>query len=62
MLHAATAGGRELNGMGDASAPTHGALADLLILDKNPLEDIDSLKNPAGVLTFGRLVKDWRLA
>jgi imidazolonepropionase-like amidohydrolase len=62
VLHAATAGGRELNGMGDASAPTHGALADLLILDKNPLEDIDSLKNPAGVLTFGRLVKDWRLA
>ena len=60
VLHAATAGGRELNGMGDASAPTFGTLADLLILDKNPLEDIASLQSPAGVFIFGKIVKDWR--
>jgi imidazolonepropionase-like amidohydrolase len=60
VLHAATSGGRELNGMGDASAPTLGALADLLILDKNPLEDLSSLQNPAGVLIFGKIAKDWR--
>ncbi|MBC7462678.1 MAG: hypothetical protein H7227_00240 [Actinobacteria bacterium] len=33
--------------MGDASAPTQGASADFLILDRNPLEDIGSLKNSA---------------
>ena len=59
VIHAATAGGRDLNGLGSASAPEIGATADLLILDKNPLEDVATLKNPTGVMVFGRLVKDW---
>jgi imidazolonepropionase-like amidohydrolase len=60
VLHAATSGGRELNGLGEASAPTPGAAADLLILEKNPLEEISSLQNPAGVMVFGRIAKDWQ--
>ncbi len=31
-----------------------GAAADLILLDKNPLEDIGNLRNPAGVMVRGR--------
>jgi imidazolonepropionase-like amidohydrolase len=60
VIHAATSGGRELNGLGSASAPGIGSTADLLILDKNPLEDLATLASPTGVMVFGRLVKDWK--
>lgn len=60
VLHAATSGGRELNGLGNASSPEFGSTADLLILDKNPLEDLTTLQTPTGVMVFGRMAKDWQ--
>lgn len=60
VIHAATSGGRELNGLGSASFPASGSVADLLILDGNPLDDLAILQNPTGVVVFGKLIKDWR--
>jgi len=59
VIHAATSGGRELNGFGSASSPEVGAVADLLILDENPLDDLAVFQNPTGVLVFGKFAKDW---
>jgi imidazolonepropionase-like amidohydrolase len=62
VLRAATAGGRQLNGLGAATRPEPGAAADLVLLDGNPLEDplteADCLARPVGVFTFGRVLVD----
>lgn len=57
VLHAASIGGRELNGFGDASVPKLGHSADLIVLSGNPLEDNASLERPQMVLTNKKLAK-----
>jgi imidazolonepropionase-like amidohydrolase len=56
VLHAASVGGRELNGLGAESRPTNGASADLIFLAGNPLLEKDSLESPQMVLTNKRLL------
>ncbi|MBM3676372.1 MAG: amidohydrolase family protein, partial [Actinobacteria bacterium] len=56
VLRAATAGGRELNGLGSETAPQPGSAADLLLLEGSPLDDLSVLSRPAGVLAFGRFL------
>jgi imidazolonepropionase-like amidohydrolase len=58
VLRAATAGGRELNGLGAETAPVAGTIGDLILVDGDPLADLDVLRNPAGVFIFGRTVVD----
>jgi len=60
VLHAASTGSRKLNGLGDETSPQSGSTADLIILDKNPLDDMSTLRRPAGVMTYGRFVIDPR--
>ena len=60
VLHAATTGGRELNGLGAATAPQPGSAADLILLEGNPLDDMAHLRQPKGVMVFGRFVVDPR--
>ena len=54
VLHAASVGGRELNGFGGASAPVPGAAADLILVEGNPMESLGALRRPRLVITHGR--------
>ena len=56
VLHAASVGGRALNGFGDCSTPDPGAVADLILVEKNPMSALDTLKEPVVVITHGRVV------
>ena len=56
ILNAATAGGRALNGLGEETVPQPGSAADLVLLEGNPLEGLDLLAAPAGVIACGRFV------
>lgn len=56
VLHAATVGGRELNGFGAGSLPEPGAVADLVVVDGDPLEDPNVLADPVLVVAHGRVV------
>lgn len=56
VLHAATVGGRELNGFGPGSTPDPGAAADLLLLEENPISALETLRNPMLVIAHGRIV------
>lgn len=56
LLEAATAGGRALNGLGEETAPRPGSAADLILLQGNPLDGLDVLAAPVGVIAFGRFV------
>ena len=56
VLHAASVGGRELNGFGGASTPVSGAAADLLLLAQNPMDSLPALRRPLLVVTHGRPV------
>ena len=58
VLRAATTGGRALNGLGEHTRPVPGAAADLILIDGDPLADPTALRNPVGVITFGRLIVD----
>ena len=58
VLRAATTGGRALNGLGEHTRPVPGAAADLILVDGDPLTDPMALRNPVGVITFGRLIVD----
>jgi imidazolonepropionase-like amidohydrolase len=60
VLHAATASGRELNGLGKETSPQPGSAADLIVLEGNPLDDISHLRRPRGVIVYGRMVVDPR--
>lgn len=55
VLHAATVGGRHLNGLGATSAPLPGAAADLLAIEGDPLSELERLADPALVLVAGEL-------
>ncbi len=54
VLHAASVGGRDLNGLGDASVPVPGAAADLVLLAANPMDSLGALGHPRLVVTHGR--------
>lgn len=54
VLHAATVGARELNGLGGGSAPDPGELADLIVVDADPLASPAALARPRAVLVGGR--------
>lgn len=54
VLHAATAGGRELNGLGAGTSPDPGTVADLIVVDADPLEDLGALARPRQVIVAGR--------
>lgn len=56
VLRAATAGGRELNGLGAETAPRPGSVADLILLEGNPLDGLSVLARPVGVMAFGRFI------
>lgn len=58
VLHAASVGGRELNGFGESSTPDPGAAADVILLTTNPVDSLDALRSPALVVTHGRPVVD----
>jgi imidazolonepropionase-like amidohydrolase len=60
VLHAASTGGRELNGLGAETAPQPGSVADLILLDGNPLDDLAHLRRPRGVVVYGRFIVDPR--
>ena len=56
VLHAASVGGRELNGFGPGSTPDAGAAADIVLLDQNPMDSLETLRDPVMVVTHGRVV------
>lgn len=56
VLHAASVGGRELNGFGAASTPEPGSVADLVVVDGNPMETLETLRRPELVVAHGRTV------
>jgi imidazolonepropionase-like amidohydrolase len=60
VLRAASTGGRELNGLGAETAPQPGTVADLILLEGNPLDDMALLRSPKGVVVHGRVVVDPR--
>jgi imidazolonepropionase-like amidohydrolase len=53
VLHAATVGGRHLNGLGATSLPLPGGAADLLVVAGDPLADPGVLRSPALVVVDG---------
>ncbi len=57
VLHAATIGGRELNGLGPESLPEPGAAADIVLTEGSPLDEPKVLRDPALVMAFGRVLK-----
>lgn len=57
VLHAATIGGRELNGLGPESLPEPGAAADIVLTEGSPLDDPKVLRDPALVMAFGRVLE-----
>lgn len=58
VLHAATVGGRELNGFGASSTPEPGVAADLIIVEESPLRSLDALRQPTLAVAHGRIVSD----
>ena len=56
VLHAASVGGRALNGFGDCSTPDPGSAADLILVEENPMSSLDTLRQPVLVVTHGRVV------
>lgn len=55
VLRAATAGGRELNGLGASTAPQPGDLADVIVVEGDPVEDMDALTRVRHVVAHGRV-------
>lgn len=56
VLHAASVGGRELNGLGGSSTPDAGSAADLILVEGNPMESLEALKKPVLAVAHGRAV------
>jgi imidazolonepropionase-like amidohydrolase len=54
VLEAATVGGRALNGFGAASTPEPGLVADLILVEGDPMDDLHSLRRPRAVFAHGR--------
>ncbi|HIM37334.1 MAG TPA: amidohydrolase family protein, partial [Dehalococcoidia bacterium] len=58
-LQAATKNAAQLCGVGDDNGTVEsGKIADLIVVDQNPLDDIQNLQNPLLVLKDGRIVAD----
>ena len=57
VLHAASVGGRHLNGFGGSSMPDPGSAADLILLEENPMSSLATLRQPLLVITHGRVVR-----
>lgn len=58
VLHAATSSGKELNGFGSETSPMPGSIADLIFIEGNPMDNLQLLEKPRGVMTYGRFVVD----
>lgn len=56
VLRAATVGGRELNGLGAGTAPEPGMVADLMVVEADPIEEPGALARPRQVIVAGRLL------
>ncbi len=56
VLHAASVGGRHLNGLGGSSSPDPGAAADLILLEDHPMRRPETMQKPVLVITHGRVV------
>ncbi len=56
VLHAASVGGRQLNGFGSSSQPDPGSVADLILVEENPMRSLSTLRSPVVVVTHGRVV------
>ena len=57
VLEAATVGGRALNGFGEASTPEPGTVADVVLVEGDPMSDLHVLREPRMVFAHGhRLV------
>lgn len=54
VLEAATVGGRALNGYGEASTPEPGVVADLVLVEGDPMDDLEVLRSPRAVFAHGR--------
>lgn len=54
VLEAATVGGRALNGFGDASTPEPGVIADLILVEGDPMAELHGLRAPRMVFAHGR--------
>lgn len=54
VLTAATVGGRALNGYGEQSQPEPGVVADLILLEGDPVADLTALRTPHLVFAHGR--------
>ena len=57
VLHAASAGGRQLEKLGGSSAPDRGSVVDRILLEDNPLSSLATLSEPLLVITRGRVVR-----
>jgi imidazolonepropionase-like amidohydrolase len=55
VLGAATVGGRELNGLGGSSTPEPGLSADVILVEGDPLTELEPLSEPVLVLVSGRV-------
>lgn len=54
VLEAATVGGRALNGLGETTTPDPGSVADLILVEGDPMEDLQVLRDPRLVFAHGR--------
>ncbi len=60
-LQAATTNAAQLCGVGDDQGTVEvGKVADIMVVNQNPLDDVQNLQNPALVLKNGRIVADNR--
>jgi imidazolonepropionase-like amidohydrolase len=55
-LRSATVAGAEILGLKDVGEVRVGARADLILLEQNPLDDLDGLRRPWMVLKAGQVV------
>lgn len=58
VLHAATVGARELNGLGGSSLPLPGAGADIIAVEGDPLAEPSVLRHPVAVAVAGGLRRE----
>ncbi len=59
-MRAATANGAELLRLPEVGAIAEGMAADMVLFDRNPIEDIEALREPVLVIKGGAVVRDFR--
>jgi hypothetical protein len=47
-------GGRALNGYGETAMPDPGVVADVLLVEGDPMDDLHVLRAPRAVFAYGR--------